>query len=619
MAELFFMNGPHMGKFFALEGEVTYLGRSRDNHIQIAHDSVSRHHLKILRKAEKLVIKDLGSTNGTLYKGRRIIPGMGNSANLLENVWGFCMAAVADSDPRLAGRFRYLNRLANRDVPMDKGPNYHDDTTAHPMYYLPDVPEDRTPLKTTFLPVYGVAFRSHFGHRGETAMLFRAGMGWSHWDSDCLNVILYARGAPLSPGTGYQYYSGPATRNNAVYHNQVKVARRDLPEVFGRVDAAVVDYGFGDRADYAMAERFYPSQLFRDGRGAMKWRRHVMFLKSPSPDGPSYFVMRDTFPGGDGRRKWWTWLNLGTADRIRVDGKAFDPAATPRDRAAGIRQMPTLRGRRVEMDSGHGASTCVWFDRPIVARARMTFTAAGETKTILEVDADGRQDFFYVVVPLAKDSPPFACEKLADGVLRVRTGEATDTVFLADRPLDYDAGATVFTGRAGAVRAFRDRVGLCMNSGSGKVGHKGHVLRGHGPFERTVRLADLTPGTHDVGGYEKKTVTIDLGRGVKVTGEGPLDAALDGDAVRIRTRGRQRVVHVTQPPFIVRPQYFIDGKEWMACWTDYPASGWGAYDDTWLIGLSVPAGRHELLVRNMVFPVGWARPFTPAIEGVVRQ
>jgi len=75
VAELFFMNGPHMGKFFALEGEVTYLGRSRDNHIQIAHDSVSRHHLKILRKAEKLLIKDLGSTNGTLYKGRRIIPG----------------------------------------------------------------------------------------------------------------------------------------------------------------------------------------------------------------------------------------------------------------------------------------------------------------------------------------------------------------------------------------------------------------------------------------------------------------------------------------------------------------------------------------------------------------
>ena len=43
-------------------------------------------------------------------------------------------------------------------------------------------------------------------------MLFRAGMNWGHWDTDALNTILYAKGAPLSPGTGYQYYSGPATR-----------------------------------------------------------------------------------------------------------------------------------------------------------------------------------------------------------------------------------------------------------------------------------------------------------------------------------------------------------------------------------------------------------------------
>jgi hypothetical protein len=544
------------------------------------------------------------------YDGRRIIPGMGNSANLLENVWGFCMAAVADGNPRVAGRFRYFNRLANRDVPMEKGPNYHDDTTAHPMYYLPDIPEDHTPLKTTFMPVYGVAFRNHFGHPNETAMLFRAAMGWSHWDSDYLNVILYGRGAPLSPGTGYQYYSGPATKNNAVYHNQVKVGRRDLPEVFGRVDGGVVDYGFGARADYALAERFYPSQLFRDGRGAMSWRRHVIFLKSPSPDGPSYFVMRDTFPGGEARKKWWTWLNLGPADRIQVDGKAFDAAATPLDKVVPVRQMPAMRGRVLEMDSGHGASTWIWFDRPVVARVRLTFRAANETKTIVEVDAAGGEDFFYVVAPLAQGERPPRCEELAGGTLRIRTAEGADVVFLADEPLDYHADGIVFTGKAGAVRSLRDRVGLCMSAGSGKIGYGGYVLRGHGPFERTIKLADLKGGTHRVpGGYEKKIVTVDLGRGVAVTGEGPFEAVLEGDVVRIKTRGRQRVLRLTQPPFLIRPQYFIDGVEWMACWTDYPASGWGKYDNTWQIGLSVPAGTHGLLVRDMVFPEGWTRPF----------
>ena len=55
----------------------------------------------------------------------------------------------------------------------------------------------------------------------------------------------------------------------------------------------------------------------------------------------------------------------------------------------------------------------------------------------------------------------------------------------------------------------------------------------------------------------------------------------------------------------------------MACWTDYPNNGRGTCDETWKIGLSVPEGRHELTVDEMVFPQGWTRPFTPLIEGAV--
>jgi hypothetical protein len=73
------------------------------------------------------------------------------------------------------------------------------------------------------------------------------------------------------------------------------------------------------------------------------------------------------------------------------------------------------------------------------------------------------------------------------------------------------------------------------------------------------------------------------------------------------------MLHVTQPPFIARPQYWIDGQEHMASWTDYPASGWGTYKNTWLIALPVPEGEHELVVKDYVFPPVWARPFTPLI------
>ena len=95
------------------------------------------------------------------------------------------------------------------------------------------------------------------------------------------------------------------------------------------------------------------------------------------------------------------------------------------------------------------------------------------------------------------------------------------------------------------------------------------------------------------------------------------EARLDGESVVIKTTGRARVIYVTQPPLIMRPQYLVDGQEWMACWTDYPSSAWGTYENTWLIALSVPEGEHELLVREMKVPAVWTRQFEPLIEGVV--
>ena len=164
------------------------------------------------------------------------------------------------------------------------------------------------------------------------------------------------------------------------------------------------------------------------------------------------------------------------------------------------------------------------------------------------------------------------------------------------------------------MRVFADKVVLAMTSGSGRIGYRNFIVAGHGPFERTIPLSALQPQTQSTeSGYEKKTKRVDLGRGVVVQGEAPFSAELNGDQISIRTDGRKRVIFVSQPGFIVRPQLFIDGQEWMASWTDYPASGWGDYDETWKIGISVPAGAHQLLLRDMEFPVAWDRQFTPGV------
>ena len=543
------------------------------------------------------------------YHGARIIPGMGNSSNLQESIWGITMATFAD-DPKFAGWLKYIFELSGKRIATEST-----DVTCvgHAMYYLPDAQDTTQPLATTFLPTYGVAFRNHFNTPNETAMLFRAGMNWGHWDTDALNTILYAKGAPLSPGTGYQYYSGPATQNNAIYHNQVKIGKRDTQECFGRVDAAVTDYGFGANADYAVASRFYPSQIFQDNKGPVNWNRHVLFLKSALPDGNDYFVLRDTFSGSV-RQSWWTWMNLDTPDLITVDGTAFDPAKTPLEKVVPESTYPSLHGQTVEMKTKYGASTWFYFSEAHDVRLSMIFKAAGETKTIVDIPGAVGLDYFYTVFPRKDGAPAPICTTLAPGVMKIQTAEATDIVFLGDTPFNWNRDGVTFTGKAGVVRIFADHVALCMNAGNGKIGYKGYVVEGFAPFEREVKLSALKPAVlqlHD--GYEKTMMTVNIGQGVRVYGEGPFSATLDGETIHIKTSGRTRVLHVTRPPFLVHPEYYIDGKEYMACWTDYPNNGWGSYDQTWLVGLTIPEGTHELTLKNKVFPVGWTRPFIPLI------
>ncbi len=383
------------------------------------------------------------------FKGWRILPGMGNSGNTLEGIFGISVAAFDQSDREFAGFLRAMHRLVsgNNRVSQGNDPDYS-------FCLLPDIAERPRTLRTTFVPGYGVAFRAHFGSPDETAMLFRCGFNKSHWDMDDLNTVLYGKGAPLSPGTGYQYYYGPAMQNDAIYHNRVKVGRLDAHEPFGRVENHVQDYGFGESVDYAVGREYYPPEYFTDGNGEMEWRRHVVFLKSARPEGANYFVLRDTFPGGARQPTWWHWLNL--------DGP----------------EMIVPRANTIEMKPG------------------------------------------------------------------------------------------------------------------------------------LTRLSD---------GYEKQTVSVDLGEGVTVTGEAPFEAQLDGRAIRIKTRGRARVLDVTLPPFILRPELKLDGRQWMAAWTDYAGSNWGRMKNAWLAAVSTLDGEHELVITNMVFPPVWQRPFEPVIVSTAKD
>jgi pSer/pThr/pTyr-binding forkhead associated (FHA) protein len=76
MPKLYVLDGPDRGRFFDLEGDTIYIGRSPKNNIQLKDPYVSRRHLRILRKGERYFVEDLKSKNGTSVAGEALRPGI---------------------------------------------------------------------------------------------------------------------------------------------------------------------------------------------------------------------------------------------------------------------------------------------------------------------------------------------------------------------------------------------------------------------------------------------------------------------------------------------------------------------------------------------------------------
>jgi 3',5'-cyclic-nucleotide phosphodiesterase len=76
MAKLHIIEGSEIYQSFELKDPITYVGRSQDNDIQIKNETVSRKHLKIVRRGNKYFVTDLESRNGTFTDGKYIAPGI---------------------------------------------------------------------------------------------------------------------------------------------------------------------------------------------------------------------------------------------------------------------------------------------------------------------------------------------------------------------------------------------------------------------------------------------------------------------------------------------------------------------------------------------------------------
>lgn len=71
-AYLIVLAGSMMGEMFKVGRERTIIGRGQRADIRMLDDGISREHCEIVAENEKLVLRDLNSTNGTYCKGVRV-------------------------------------------------------------------------------------------------------------------------------------------------------------------------------------------------------------------------------------------------------------------------------------------------------------------------------------------------------------------------------------------------------------------------------------------------------------------------------------------------------------------------------------------------------------------
>src|SRR4051794_33370537 len=85
-ATLTHLLGPHKGKRELFEIDKISIGRAPNNTLSLGDDArrVSSHHAEIIRRGDHYVLHDLGSTNGTMINGRRVIASEIHQDDLIE-------------------------------------------------------------------------------------------------------------------------------------------------------------------------------------------------------------------------------------------------------------------------------------------------------------------------------------------------------------------------------------------------------------------------------------------------------------------------------------------------------------------------------------------------------
>ncbi len=415
--------------------------------------------------------------------------------------------------------------------------------------------------------------RSQAGTPNETQFTLRQGYSVSHCDENQGDFTLHAKGAPLVTLSlvGYAIHGdGPFAQlyKQFGWHSRVRFGAMTNTGGWpgGGALGGIPAHAFSDSADYARAVGDY---------GPQRWTRQAAFLKAGSNTGSSYVVLRDSFEAVDRsasaplQSKWWSLRTLGSKDQVRLNehGLSYSSAIGPK---LAVRLMQPAQVASEVRDASQQtplyfvtARNWVKAGSPVVRKEGSDNVTVQDT---LSISAFGPvpagQDILVTLYPHLKDEPVPEYTSLGDGVARIVSKEAADTVFLAPKPIGYSDADMSLEGVAGAVRVFPTEVHLIISEGPGTVSYRGTTLRSDVPTVKVVSKADVANNQRfNVEGTWKLASNVVLPKGCRVEGPARCELQIAQDRMSGRSEGYGGLLYAPMPAEMkVLPTLVVDGQ-----------------------------------------------------------
>lgn len=322
---------------------------------------------------------------------------------------------------------------------------------------------------------FGAVFNAHYGTRRESKLYLRQGAFYSHWDADQGSIVFWGKGAPLVLDHGYGEF-------HPWFHSRVNVNHMyddDLGEVTACFAGDGGAFAQGDMTfsrlslkEHAWVKEwpFQPEPL--NGRALRTdWRRRILFLKDPDPEGPNYLALRDTV-AGELPTEWVLWAY----------GQVADLQATP------IRAVGPF-----------GVDLLVYLldpDKGRVGTGRLDLSQAPAfdprpAQTLIHLLRPAGRGTLAVLYPvLAQEPPPEVTTLAAGAVVRLKAGTRTDWLFLPETRADLTVDAIRFSGLSGAFSRRGDAL-YCLADGPAEFAAAELGVAGNAPFELSVTAGEI--------------------------------------------------------------------------------------------------------------------------------